>query len=65
MNTLFALKRLIGHRFKDEVVQRDMSMVPYKIISTRPPVPLTVQIPKAVGHDGEHFFIHAAPTPVV
>ncbi len=31
-NTLFAVKRLIGRRFKDEVVRRDMDMVPYKIV---------------------------------
>ena len=31
-NTLFAVKRLIGRRFKDDVVQKDISMVPYKII---------------------------------
>ncbi|MEH6575938.1 MAG: molecular chaperone DnaK [Amphritea sp.] len=31
-NTLFAIKRLIGRRFKDNVVQKDISMVPYKII---------------------------------
>ncbi len=31
-NTLFAIKRLIGRRFKDDVVQKDISMVPYKII---------------------------------
>ena len=31
-NTLFAIKRLIGRRFKDEVVQRDAGMVPYKIV---------------------------------
>ena len=30
-NTLFAIKRLIGRKFKDDVVQRDISMVPYKI----------------------------------
>ncbi len=30
-NTLFAVKRLIGRKFKDEVVQRDIGMVPYKI----------------------------------
>ena len=32
-NTLFAVKRLIGRKFKDDVVQKDISMVPYKIIS--------------------------------
>ena len=31
-NTLFAIKRLIGRRFKDDVVQKDISMVPYTII---------------------------------
>jgi molecular chaperone DnaK len=30
-NTLFAVKRLIGRRFQDDVVQRDIGMVPYKI----------------------------------
>jgi len=31
-NTLFAIKRLIGRRFGDDVVKRDMEMVPYKIV---------------------------------
>jgi len=31
-NTLFAVKRLIGRRFEDDVVQRDMDMVSYKIV---------------------------------
>jgi len=31
-NTLFAVKRLIGRKFKDDVVQKDISMVPYKIV---------------------------------
>lgn len=31
-NTLFAVKRLIGRRFEDNVVQKDISMVPYKIV---------------------------------
>ncbi|MEO6186921.1 MAG: molecular chaperone DnaK [Steroidobacteraceae bacterium] len=30
-NTLFAVKRLIGRKFKDDVVQKDVDMVPYKI----------------------------------
>ena len=33
-NTLFAVKRLIGRKFKDDVVQKDISMVPYKIIGS-------------------------------
>ena len=31
-NTLFAVKRLIGRRFEDNVVQKDISMVPYSIV---------------------------------
>ena len=31
-NTLFAVKRLIGRRFEDDVVQKDIKMVPYKIV---------------------------------
>ncbi|WBA14304.1 molecular chaperone DnaK [Salinivibrio proteolyticus] len=31
-NTLFAIKRLIGRRFEDEEVQRDISIMPYKIV---------------------------------
>ncbi|WP_454781927.1 molecular chaperone DnaK [Legionella sp. WA2022007384] len=31
-NTLFAIKRLIGRRFEDAVVQKDIKMVPYKIV---------------------------------
>ncbi len=30
-NTLFAIKRLIGREFDDDVVQKDIKMVPYKI----------------------------------
>ena len=32
-NTFFAVKRLIGRRFKDDVVQKDINMVPYKIVA--------------------------------
>ena len=31
-NTLFAIKRLIGRRFEDEEVQRDIKIMPYKIV---------------------------------
>src|SRR5690554_4677965 len=31
-NTLFAVKRLIGRRFEDDVVQKDIKLVPYKIV---------------------------------
>ncbi len=31
-NTLFAIKRLIGRQYQDDVVQKDIEMVPYKIV---------------------------------
>ncbi len=31
-NTVFAVKRLIGRRISDDVVQRDIQMVPYEIV---------------------------------
>ncbi|EPJ46999.1 MAG: molecular chaperone DnaK [Osedax symbiont Rs1] len=33
VNTLFAIKRLIGRQFKDKVVQKDIKMVPYQIVA--------------------------------
>ncbi len=32
-NTLFAIKRLIGRRFQDDIVQKDVGMVPYQIVA--------------------------------
>ena len=34
-NTLFAIKRLIGRRFDDKTTQKDIKMVPYKIIKAK------------------------------
>ncbi|MDH4310883.1 MAG: molecular chaperone DnaK [Gammaproteobacteria bacterium] len=31
-NTLYAIKRLIGRKYEDSVVQKDVGMVPYKIV---------------------------------
>ena len=31
-NTLFAIKRLIGRNFSDDLVKRDSELVPYKIV---------------------------------
>ncbi len=34
-NTLYAVKRLVGRKFDDEIVQRDIKMVPYKIVRAK------------------------------
>jgi molecular chaperone DnaK len=34
-HTVFATKRLIGRKFEEEVVQRDIKMVPYKIVKAK------------------------------
>jgi len=34
-NTVFAVKRLIGRRFDEDVVQRDIDLMPYKIIKAK------------------------------
>ena len=34
-NTLYAIKRLIGRKFDDEVVKKDKDMTPFKIIKAK------------------------------
>lgn len=34
-NTIFAAKRLIGRKFKDQVIQKDISKIPYEIIEAK------------------------------
>jgi molecular chaperone DnaK len=34
-NTVFAVKRLIGRQFSEDVVQRDMELMPYKIVKAK------------------------------
>ena len=34
-NTLFAIKRLIGRRYNEEAVKKDLKMVPYKIVKSK------------------------------
>ncbi|MFZ0488442.1 MAG: Hsp70 family protein, partial [Arenicellales bacterium] len=34
-NTLFAVKRLIGRQFAEDVVQRDLKLMPYKIVKAQ------------------------------
>lgn len=42
-NTVFAVKRLIGRRFEDEEVQRDLKTMPYKIIQAGEGVKVKLQ----------------------
>ncbi len=42
-NTIFSIKRLIGHRFEDETIQEDIKMVPYKIVKAGEGVKVKMQ----------------------
>src|ERR1700722_8849638 len=41
-NTIFEVKRLIGRRFEDEEVQRDLKLMPYKIVKSGGGVKVTM-----------------------
>jgi len=42
--TLFDVKRLIGRRFKDSTVQKDMKLLPYKIVERNSKPMISVQV---------------------
>src|SRR5665213_881224 len=41
-NTIFTVKRLIGRKFEDDEVQRDLKLMPYKIVKDGNAVKVTM-----------------------
>ena len=68
INTLFAIKRLIGRQFKDDVVQKDIKMVPYSVVANdngdawvevsgdkMSPPQISAQVPKKMRKTAEDY----------
>ncbi|WP_281645918.1 molecular chaperone DnaK [Parendozoicomonas sp. Alg238-R29] len=77
-STLFAIKRLIGRRFEDKEVQKDIEMVPYKIVKadngdawvevkgdTMAPPQISAEILKKMKKTAEDYLGHGVTEAVV
>ena len=77
-NTVFAVKRLVGRRFSDEVVAKDRDMVPYKIVSasngdawvevrdeTLPPQKISAEVLRKMKKTAEDFLGEAVVDAVI
>jgi molecular chaperone DnaK len=78
MNTLYAIKRLIGRKFTDDVVQKDIKMVPYSIVKAdngdawvsvrdekKAPPQISAEILKKMKKTAEDYLGHAVTEAVV
>ena len=77
-NTLFAIKRLIGRKFEDEEVQKDITLAPYKIVKadngdawvevngkTISPQEVSAQILRKLKKDAEAYLGHTVTDAVI
>ena len=77
-NTLFAIKRLIGRKFEDKEVQKDITLAPYKIVKadngdawvevngkTISPQEVSAQILRKLKKDAEAYLGHSVTDAVI
>ncbi|MFA6422981.1 MAG: molecular chaperone DnaK [Patescibacteria group bacterium] len=54
-NTIFSVKRLIGRSFSDEEVQRDIHLMPYKIVKSDGGVKVLMETPSTSSGQGKEY----------
>src|SRR3990167_10884466 len=54
-NTIFSVKRLIGRRWEEEEIQRDLKLLPYKMVKSGDGVKVVIGDPSASSGQGKEW----------